>query len=161
MSRYCFWQHLCVCAFVCTKSGKLLIRSWCNFEGICSMGNARNVSKLVTFDLDLGPWELYSYFSFAVYVSSTVKSFKCLNLATSFAVWRYIFGISRSPSSFKVIGVIPRSQQWKCSCVQVCAPLAHSLICFLVRDKKPWFYGYYFIVRFKCISSHLVTTGWH
>jgi len=32
-------------------------------------------------------------------------SFKCLKLASSFSAWEYIFRISRSPSSFKVMGI--------------------------------------------------------
>jgi len=34
------------------------------------------------------------------------QSFECLKLATSFSVWRYIFGISWSVLSFKVMGLI-------------------------------------------------------
>jgi len=47
-----------------TKSRKLLIRNWCNLVGICPMVSARSGWKLMTFDLDLWPWELFScYFS--------------------------------------------------------------------------------------------------
>jgi len=66
LSRYCFCRRLCVCLSVCvsvrTKSRKLLIRSWCNLVGICPKVNNGSVWKLVTFDLDLWPWELFSYF---------------------------------------------------------------------------------------------------
>jgi len=55
-------------------------------------------------------------------------SFECLNTATSFLVWRYIFSISRSPSSFWIIRLISRSQQQNSRCMQVCATLKHSLI---------------------------------
>jgi len=125
-------------------SRKLLIRNWCNLEGICRTVNARSDWKLATFDLDLWPWEpvsylvtfcldlwfweLFSYFLFTIHISSTFGSFECINLATSFSVWRYIFRISRLSSSFKVMGLISRSQQPKSGRAQVCAPLGHSLI---------------------------------
>jgi len=80
--RYCFRRRLsvCVCLSVCTKSQKL-DATW-------------QMLEVVTFDRDLWPWEPFSIISFAVHISSTVRSFKCLNLAT--VVLRYIFRISRS-----------------------------------------------------------------
>jgi len=56
-----------VCMSVCTKSRKLLLRNQCNLVGICLMGNARSTWKLTTFDLDLWPWELFSYFFYSGY----------------------------------------------------------------------------------------------
>jgi len=77
------------------------VRSRCNLVVICLMVNARTGWKLLTFDLDLWPWELFAYlFSLAVLMSSSIKSFRCFNVATTFSVWRYIFRVSRSPSSF-------------------------------------------------------------
>jgi len=73
-SRYCFWRRLSVRLSVRTKSRKLLIRYWCNLVGICPMANDRSDSKLVTFDLDFWPWELFVLFQFR------------LGLATSFSV---------------------------------------------------------------------------
>jgi len=58
----CFWQRLCVCVSVHTKSQKLLFRNWCNLAGICPVMNAKSDWKSVTFDLDLWPWEVFSYF---------------------------------------------------------------------------------------------------
>jgi len=62
-----FWRRLSVsvCVRLCfrTKSRKLLVGNWCNLVGICAMGNARSGWKLMTFDLDLWPWVLFSYFS--------------------------------------------------------------------------------------------------
>jgi len=64
--RYCFRRHLCVRdsvrLSVRTKCRKLLIENWCNLVRICLMVNTRSVSTLVTFDLDLWPWELFLYF---------------------------------------------------------------------------------------------------
>jgi len=48
-SGVCLSVHLSVCR---TKSRKLLIRNWCNLAGVW---------KLVTFDLDFWPWELFSH----------------------------------------------------------------------------------------------------
>jgi len=47
------------------KSRKLLIRNWCkpNLVEMCPTVNTRSVWKLVTFDFDLWPWELFSFFS--------------------------------------------------------------------------------------------------
>jgi len=61
-------------------------------------------------------------------MSSYIRSFGCLNIATSFSVWRYIFKMSRSPLSFKVI--ISRPQQWKNGLARVYALLGQSLIIF-------------------------------
>jgi len=51
-----------ICLSVCTKSQKLLNRNWCSLVVICTMVNARSDWKLPTFNLDLWPWELFSYF---------------------------------------------------------------------------------------------------
>jgi len=109
-TSYCFWRRLCVCLSVCSKSRKLLVRNWCNLIETCPMVNARSVWNVVTFDPDLWPWELFSYFLFGIHISYIIGSFECRNLATSFSVQRYIFRISKSPSSFKVTGLISRSR---------------------------------------------------
>jgi len=107
-SKYCLWRRLSGCASVRTKSRKLLLRNWCNLVRMCPMVNARRGSKLLTFDLDLWHWELFLYFlNSAIYLEG-------LDLATSFSVWRYIFRISRSQFSFKVIGLRSRSR-WRIS----------------------------------------------
>jgi len=62
--------------------------------------------KLVTFDFDLWPRELFLYF-----FSARAIPFERLYLATSFSVWRYVFRIFRSEFTFKVMG--PRSRQQK------------------------------------------------
>jgi len=54
-----------------------------NLKNYCV--NARSDWKLVTFDLDLWPWELFSYFLFYIHISSIINSFECLNLATNFS----------------------------------------------------------------------------
>jgi len=63
----CWEQVLFLAASVCvsfrTKSQKLLIGNWCNLVGMCPMVNARSGWKLVTFDRDIWPWELFAYFS--------------------------------------------------------------------------------------------------
>jgi len=79
-----------ICVSVCTKSRKLLIRNWCKLVGICPIVNSRSIWKLVTFDLDL---ESY----FRIFPAHAIP------FATSFLVWRYIFRISRSLFSFKVM----------------------------------------------------------
>jgi len=55
----------------------------------------------LTFDL-----ERY----FRIFLTRAVP-FEWLYRATSFSMGRYIFGISRSLSSFKVMGLISRSRQ--------------------------------------------------
>jgi len=131
-SRYCFWQHLCICVCVSAsvflsvclhKISKTIDQKLCNLVGICCSVNAGSGWKLVTFDLDLWPWDIFIFSSFANHISSTVISFKCLNLATSFSIWRYIFRISWSLLSFMVIGLISRLQQRKSNHLQVCAVL--------------------------------------
>jgi len=102
-SRYCFCRCLCVCLCDCPhKISKILIRNWCYLIRICPMVKARSGWKLVTFDLDLWPWELFSYFS------AQAVPFEWLYLATSFLALWYNFRISRSRFSFKVLG--PRSK---------------------------------------------------
>jgi len=65
--RACCKQVLFLTASVCasvsvrTKFRKLLVRNWCNLVEICPMVNARSALKLMTFDLDLWLWELFSY----------------------------------------------------------------------------------------------------
>jgi len=98
---FCLWVYKSVCLSVCRKSRKLLVGNWCNMVGICSLVNARSAWKLITFDLDLWPWEF-------VFFEIQAIPFECLDLATSFSVWRYIFKISRSRFSFKVM--VPRSR---------------------------------------------------
>jgi len=131
-----FWRRLSVCLSVRRKSQKLLIRNRCNLVGICAAVNARSDWKLVTFDLE-------SYFVYLPRTCHLLSSFECLNIGTSFSVWRDIFRISRSPSSFKVMGLISRSQQQKSGRAQVCAPLGHGLISFEVWtctfDIEFWF----------------------
>jgi len=55
-----------------------------------------------------------------------------LHNATSFSARAYIFRISRSRFSFRVIGQRSRSQQQKIDHAQVCTPIGHSLILILV-----------------------------
>jgi len=55
-----------VCLFVRTKSRKLPIRDRCNLVWMCPKVNAKSVSKLVTLDLDLWPWEQLCTLSFMV-----------------------------------------------------------------------------------------------
>jgi len=99
-SRYCFWRRLsvCICLSVRTKSRKLLVRNLCNLVRICPMVNAKSGWKLVTLDFDL---DLDSYFR--IFLIQAIL-FEWLYLSASFSVWRYIFRISRSPSSFNVMG---------------------------------------------------------
>jgi len=61
-----------VCLSVTTQSRKLQIRNWCNLVGMCPTVNARSGWKLVTFDLDLWPWELFSYFIHRLVVSNAL-----------------------------------------------------------------------------------------
>jgi len=89
-----------VCLSICLKSRKLLTRNWCNLVEICPTINAKSVWKLVIFDLDLWPWELWSYFRI---FPAQVIPFEWLYLANSFLVWGYIFRTSRSWFSFKVM----------------------------------------------------------
>jgi len=78
-----------VCVSVRTKSRKPLVWNRCSLVGICPMRNAINVK---VGDLDLWPWPVtLSYFIFAMHMSSSIRSYECLHIATSFSVWRYIF----------------------------------------------------------------------
>jgi len=46
-----------------------MVGNWCIFVKICPMGNARGGWKLVTFNIDLWPWKLFSYFiQFRLYI---------------------------------------------------------------------------------------------
>jgi len=123
MSRY-FWWHLFVHLSIHTNSRKLLIRNWYNLVEICPMVNARIDWNLValTFDRE-------SYFCTS---STQAIYFEWLGLVTLFSVWRYIFRISRSRSSFKVMGLISRSRSQNSSTAQVYAPLGDSLICVML-----------------------------
>jgi len=96
-----------ICVSVCTMSQKLLIRNWCNLVGICPMVNARGGWKLVSFDLGLWHWELFSYFSSSGYTSQTVwpNNF-------TFSMVMHLISSSRSWFSFKVTG--PRSRSLQC-----------------------------------------------
>jgi len=97
VSTYCSWWHLSVCQPISTKFRKLLTGNWCNLVGICPIVNARNVWKLATFDLEI----YFRTFSIqAIY-------FERLDLA----VWRYIFRISRSQFTFKVM--CPWWRSWR------------------------------------------------
>jgi len=89
---------------------------------------------ILTFDL-----EIFSYFSIQA------LSFESFKLAASISVWGYIFRMFWSPSSFKVIGLISRSQKQNSGNAQVCAALRHSsiIVCYkslsvnlCVRDYK-------------------------
>jgi len=65
-------------------------------------------------------------------------SSECLQLAVSFSVWGYIFRISRSPnspSSFKVTGLMSRSQY--SGSAESCASLGHSLILLFAEAYTP------------------------
>jgi len=114
------------------KSWKLLARYWCNLLEICPMVK----SKLVTFNLD---FDLESYF---VFFKDQAIPFKWLYLATSFLVWWYNFGISRSPSSFKVIRFISRSRLLNSGSAQAYAPLRHCFIvywrCGVIAECRPF-----------------------
>jgi len=63
----------------------------------------RSNSELLTF----WPWPLTYLRIFPIQVLN-----EHLKLAASFSVWRYIFRISRPPSSSKVMGLISRSRSW-------------------------------------------------
>jgi len=54
--------------------------------------------------------ELLTLRHFYIFFSIQALSFECLKLAASFSVWGYVFRISRSPSSFKVMGLVSRWQ---------------------------------------------------
>jgi len=82
------------------------------------MVNTRGGWKLVTFDPD-------SYFR----IFQAHIPLQWLDLAILFLVWGYIFRISRTVSSFKVMGLRSRSHQQKTH-AQVSAPLGHSLVVF-------------------------------
>ena len=52
---------LCACETVRTKTEILLSRNWCNLLRICVTVNHRSDKISLTCDLDLRPWELFSY----------------------------------------------------------------------------------------------------
>jgi len=81
--RTCCEQALSLAASVCESaclSQKLLIGNLCNVVAIRPMRNARTSWKLVTFDLDLWPWELFLCFFSPGYSFW----YEWLDLATSF-----------------------------------------------------------------------------
>jgi len=59
-----FFGGVCVrvCSSVRTKSRKLPFRNRCNLIGIRTMVNARRCRKLVTLDVALWPWKIFSSF---------------------------------------------------------------------------------------------------
>jgi len=61
--QLCCRQVLFLAVSVCPHKSRILLvgNSW-NLVGLCPMVNARSGWKLVTFDLGLWPWELFSYF---------------------------------------------------------------------------------------------------
>jgi len=108
------------------KSRTLLIGNRCNLVWICPMGNARNFGSLRHLTLTITKFVLTYFRTFwmsqillhlllhllhntlrAIFVLFQFRAiyFECLDLPASFSVWRHIFRISRSPSSFKVMGV--------------------------------------------------------
>jgi len=117
---YCFWRRLRVrvsvcCASVCShKISETTEQKLMYLVEICTMVNARSGWKSVTFDLALWPRE--SYFRIC---SVQAIPFEWLYLATSFSVRRFIFKISRSRFSFKVIGPKSKSPQRKSGRVQL------------------------------------------
>jgi len=64
------------------------------------MVNGRSSWNLVTFDLDLWPLELFSYF-----FSIQAKTCEWTDLTTSFSVWIYIVRISESTSSCLICNI--------------------------------------------------------
>lgn len=84
------------------KAQRLLVRNWfCLMIGICLIVSAKN---LVT----VCPWPLM--LTDILYFQQFSLTFDCLNLTTSFLVWRYIIRISRSGSGFKIMALFSRSQ---------------------------------------------------
>jgi len=88
------------------------------------------------------------------------SSFESLKLAASFSVWRY--RMSRSPSSFKVRGLISRSRSQNSGSTWVYASLGHSLISCCSWCCK-WKHGYWLVCYLKCsdyITDALVGLYW-
>jgi len=96
---------------VSRKYWKLLVRNWCNLIGIYPHGEHWKWFKVA----DIWPmtWELLSYFSSSGY------TFWMASLTTLFSVWWYIFRMSRSWYSFKVMGLRSRSRQRKSRSLQL------------------------------------------
>jgi len=68
------------------------------------------------------PWPL-TLRHFHIFFRIQAVSFESLKLAASFSVWRYIFSIFRSPSSFKVSELISRSRSQNSGSAQdLCFP---------------------------------------
>jgi len=105
-----------------TTGWKLLGIDW----NICH-DNAQSNSELLTF----WHWPLNDLETYFHTFSIQALSFECVKIAALFLVWRYIFRISRSPSSFKVMALISRSRSQNSISTQVCAPLGYSLILLL------------------------------
>jgi len=84
------------------------------------------------FDLDLSPSDIF------VFVSIQALCFECLKPAAAFSVWRYVFRMSRTPLSFKVVESVSRSRSRNSGNTQVCAPLGRGLICtaWLCRESE-------------------------
>jgi len=100
-----------VCESVRRKS--LLIRNRCNLVGVCPIGNARSDWKFLTFDFDLWPWELFSYFSNSGY---TIR----MTWPSSFIFSLEIYlQISRSRFSFKVMALRSMSRERKSGSMQL------------------------------------------
>jgi len=106
-----------VCTFVSvsvrTKSRKLLIRNWCDLVGNAPSWTLKVIQSWwhlsLTFNLD-------NYFR-AFLISAIC--FKYIYIATLFSVRRYIFRISKSEFSFKVMGSKPKSRQRKSGSMQL------------------------------------------
>jgi len=113
LDAVCLWVWLWVRVSVRRKSRKVRVGNWCNLVEICPTGDGRSDWKLVTFDLDLWPWGLFSYFFDSGYIFLKVWR---SNFVFS---WRHIFRISRSQFSFEVIGLGSRSLQRKCGSMKL------------------------------------------
>jgi len=91
-------------------------------EWLICYDNTCSNSDFWHFDL----WSSDIFLNF--FNSIQALSFDCLKLGASFSVWRYIFRIVRSLSSFKVVGLISRSWSQISSSTRICAALGCSLI---------------------------------
>jgi len=113
--RSCFWRRLSV-----RLSAENLESYWSEIDVTCweyvpwwtleAIGSWRHLT--LTFDLE-------SYFRI---FSARAIPLQWLDLAAAFSIWGYIFRISRSWSSFKVMGLRSRSRQQKSRHAQVCVP---------------------------------------
>jgi len=87
-----------LCASVRRKFEKLPVGRRCSLVGIWAMVNVRGGWKLVTFDLDLWPWELFPYF-----FNSGNNFWMALLYSNSIFGMGIHLRISRLYSSFKVM----------------------------------------------------------